>query len=128
MSYKIKEKRKMGIIARVFMVIGIIFSVLILLVIVLAIIKPYGIDVVKVAPAVLDNNPKSSYDHPYLNTKQEAILESAGIDPSTVPTEITLSQQKCAISILGEARVNEIVGGDTPSVVEVLKVKDCLNK
>jgi hypothetical protein len=123
-----KEKSRMSIVARIFMILGIIFTIIILLLAIVVLIKPYGVDVVKVVPALLNENPKSSSSNPYLTSKQAAVLESIGVNPNTLPTKITPSQQKCATAILGETRVKEIVSGATPSVIEVLKVKDCLNK
>jgi len=120
-----KGKRKVGILGIFFSILGVIFALLILLVGILMVVKPYGVDVIKVIPAVLENNPTSSYDHPYLTTQQEAILESAGVDLTTVPAEITQNQQDCSVSILGQTRVDEIIAGSTPSMGEILKVKSC---
>jgi len=121
-----KEKKRIGVFERIFMVIGVIAIVIVIAVLAIIIIKPYGVDVIKVIPAVLNENPTSSYDHPYLTTRQEAILESAGINPADVPTQATPAQQQCAVSILGAERVSEIVGGSEPSVEEILRVKKCL--
>ena len=97
-----------------------------LLLVVLIVIKPYGVDVVKLAPVLLNKNPESSYDHPYLTTKQEALLEAAGVNPENVPTEITPALQKCAESILGEKRAKEIEQGSEPTITEILQLKPCL--
>lgn len=121
-------KRKTGFIAKIFIALGIICFVLILAFIGLIIAKPYDIDPIKVVPALLESEPQSNYDHPALSTKQESILEAAGIDPSQIPTEISESQQKCAVDILGEQRAKEIAGGETPSLTEILKLKNCLDK
>lgn len=115
----------MTIIKKIFIFVKIIFIVVILLIGALVIMKPYGIDVVKVIPVMLDKNPTSTYNHPYLNTKQEAVLESAGINLEKLPAQITPQQQQCTISILGINRVNEIIAGSTPSLIEVLKTKKC---
>ena len=120
--------KKRGIISKIFVVFGVIFVIILLLLGVLIIVKPYGVNVVKVISTSLEDNPTSSYDHPYLSTQQESILESAGIDPKTIPTKITASQQECAISILGKERATEIASGSSPSITEVLKLKSCLNK
>ena len=89
------------------------------------VVKPYGVDIAKVIPAVLNEDAVSSYDHPSLTNQQEVILESIGIDPQDVPTEISPAQQKCAVDILGEERATEIVTGGTPTVSEIFKVKPC---
>lgn len=119
------EKKKRGIIANIFIGLGVIFLLLILLIAIILIVKPYGINLIKLIPAATSDEPISTYDHPLLNTKQESILESVGIDTKSLPSQITAEQQQCAISILGAERVSEIVAGGTPSMGEVLKVKDC---
>jgi len=123
------SQEKKGILKKIFMVIGIIVTIIILLLLItfgiLAIVKPYGFDVIKAVPALLDNPETSSYDHPYLSTKQEILLESAGIDLKTLPTEVTPSQQECSIEALGLERATAIASGSTPSVSEIIKAKHC---
>jgi len=104
-----------------------IFIIIILISIIgfFVIVKPYGINLVKIIPAILNTNQKSTYDHPYLNTQQELILESVGIDTKNIPTQITQKQQECVVLILGEERAREIVDGSTPSLNEILKIKKC---
>lgn len=67
----------------------------------------------------------STYDHPLLNTEQEARAAKAGIDVSKLPAEITPAQQQCVNNKLGEARVMEIIKGATPSPIEMVKVLPC---
>ena len=64
--------------------------------------------------------------HPLINESQEKALETVGIDPAGLPTEVTAEQEACFIEILGETRVNEIKAGATPSAVEVFRAKDCI--
>ena len=125
MKNKKNEKRKISFLGIIFILLGVLFIGVILFIGIIIIIKPYGVDVIKVVPAVLNNNPISSYDHPYLTTEQEVILESAGVDLKTVPTEITQTQQDCAVSILGQNRVNEIISGSAPTISEMFKAKSC---
>mgnify|MGYP000607403852 CR=1 FL=1 len=108
-----------------FLILAVIF-VIVLLAVALVIIKPYGIDVIKIIPVLLNKNIESSYDHPYLTTKQEALLESAGINPKNIPTEVTPELQSCAESILGKQRVKEIEQGSEPTINEILQLKSCL--
>ncbi len=117
----------MEIIKKIFMVIGIIFTILILLIGVIIIIKPYGIDITKIIPAILNKTPISSYDHPYLTTQQESILESVGINPEDVPTQITPQQQECTTSILGAERINKIMAGEIPTLIEIIQIKSCFD-
>lgn len=120
-----KEKRKVGVLGIIFIILGVIFALLILVIGIIIFIKPYGVDVIKVAPALFNESTTSTFDHPYLTTQQEVILESAGVNLKTVPTEITPAQQDCSVSILGQTRVDEIIAGSTPSMSEILKVKSC---
>jgi len=98
----------------IFFILGIIFVFM---------MQSHNINVFKIVPALI--RPKSTYDHPYLNTEQEAILEAIGYDTNKLPTQLTEQQIQCASSILGEARVNEILSGTEPGIVEVADVKKC---
>lgn len=96
-------------------------------IIALVIIKPFGINVLK-APALLTGPPSnatSTYDHPLLSTEQEVMLESVGIDTTTIPTEITAAQQQCAIDALGQERATEIMNGSAPTLTDFLKAQQC---
>lgn len=117
----------MKIIRNILAIIGSIYLLLTLFIVIFIIFKPYGINIIKVIPAVLNENQKSSYDHPNLTTQQELLLESVGINPKDVPTEITPTQQQCGIAVLGEKRANEITAGSTPTVSEIIKLKSCLS-
>lgn len=69
------------------------------------------------------------YDkNPLLNDEQEARLESYGVDVEALPKEITPGMTACFIEKIGVERGTEIVAGATPSPLEILKSKDCLNK
>jgi hypothetical protein len=125
-----KEKQGLKVWQIIFIIIGMITTAFILLIIFLAIaimlIKPWGIDVVQTG-SVLINPPTEStgYDHPLLNPQQEALLESAGIDPETVPTTITPAQQACATEALGEKRAMELVAGAAPSISDISQARHC---
>lgn len=114
-----------------FMIVGVLAVVFVvgigILIVILIYTKPFGVDVVKLVPALIDNNPDepSSYDHPALNTQQEKILESVGVDLKKVPTEITPEQLGCASQTIGASRVQEITAGATPSISEILEAKHC---
>ena len=71
--------------------------------------------------------PSSQVDkNPALSEKQEKTLETFGIDPASVPSSITPEQESCFIKILGQARVNEIKAGDSPTATEYFKAKGCI--
>ena len=64
--------------------------------------------------------------NPMLNESQEAVLETLGIDPASLPTEVTAEQQTCFEAAIGADRVAEIVAGDSPTATEVFKGRGCL--
>lgn len=61
-----------------------------------------------------------------LSATQEKALETFGINPDQVPTEISAEQRVCFEAALGEARVVEIMAGATPSALDYFKAKDCI--
>ncbi len=125
------EKQSLKIWQIIFIVIGMIttafFLLIIFVTIAIILIKPWGINVVDTGAALINPPTESTgYDHPLLNPQQEALLESAGIDPATVPTSITPNQQQCAIDALGEKRAKELVAGATPTLTDIARAKHCL--
>ena len=64
--------------------------------------------------------------HPHLNEEQEAALETIGVDPADVPSEITPEQEACFEEKLGEERVAEIEAGDSPTTMEMMKAQSCI--
>lgn len=65
--------------------------------------------------------------HPMLNEEQEKKLESLGVDVESLPSSITPGMETCFVEKLGQERVNEIVGGVSPSPIEIFKTRECLN-
>ena len=57
---------------------------------------------------------------------QAQALEAVGIDAAAVPTQFTLEQTACFVTVLGQARVDAIVAGATPTPTEFFQAKDCL--
>ncbi|MBU0660925.1 hypothetical protein KKG22_01955 [Patescibacteria group bacterium] len=113
-----------------FMVIGII-STIALIIIIIVIFGVYNIiknmtGSYTTAPINTDGvNTEEVYDHPALSEDQEQTLDKLGIDVSTLPTSITPEQQACAVEKLGQDRVLEIVGGASPSAIELVKAGSC---
>ena len=62
----------------------------------------------------------------YLSESQEKALKTFGIDPASVPSEITPEQEACFEAKLGEERVAEIKAGDSPTATEYFNAKDCM--
>ncbi|MFZ2252954.1 MAG: hypothetical protein WAW13_02130 [Minisyncoccia bacterium] len=61
-----------------------------------------------------------------LSDTQKQALINLGIDPASVPTTISATQESCFVSVLGEARVAEIKTGAVPNAIEFFKAKSCI--
>ncbi|MGB0757047.1 MAG: hypothetical protein ACPGO5_01185 [Patescibacteria group bacterium] len=61
-----------------------------------------------------------------LNTEQEAMLESVGIDPALIPTTITPELENCLRDAVGEERSAAIEAGAQPTTAELLQAAQCL--
>ena len=68
----------------------------------------------------------SDYDHPLLNEEQEKRAADLGIDTKKIPTKITEEQKECGARKLGEERIVEIMNGEEPTTIEILKLSTCL--
>ena len=64
--------------------------------------------------------------HPALSETQEKTLETFGIDPASLPIEITIEQEQCFKNTIGAGRVEAIKNGATPTAIEIFKTRDCL--
>ncbi|MCD4762158.1 hypothetical protein K8R32_04340 [bacterium] len=68
----------------------------------------------------------AKFDHPFLSSEQEVMLENAGIDVSALPTTLSPEMKACGIDALGQDRIDEIINGATPGPLDLLRVKSCL--
>lgn len=73
-----------------------------------------------------DTNDSATQPPPGISTGQAQALESVGINPEAVPTSFTPEQERCFVGILGQARVDAIVAGATPTPSEFYQAKSCL--
>lgn len=64
--------------------------------------------------------------NPLLSPAEEQALETAGIDPSGLPTEITPEMRVCFEAALGAERVSAIVGGETPTPTDFFRARHCI--
>ena len=111
-------------------VLGVLAGVVVLaiaaIIITLIIVKPFDFKITDVPAALIDiSDMESSYDHPLLTDDQEVMLESVGIDTSTLPTEITPEQIDCGVEALGQERVDEIMAGSQPTFTDLLNAQHC---
>lgn len=114
-----------------FVTLGVIFFILILGAVYLFVFDPLHLGPILFGSTadiqLQDNNGSAKTDtHPLLSETQEKTLETFGIDPARIPSEITPSQEKCFENKLGKARVEEIKAGDSPTAVEFFTAKECI--
>ena len=64
--------------------------------------------------------------HPLLDETQEGYLETIGIDPVTLPAEITPAMQECGLEALGADRVQELLSGSMPTLSDIMNAQHCL--
>jgi len=123
-----------------FVTLGVIFSIIILFVIYLFIFDPLNLkplifgsntttNTVKTeaAKSSEQNQNNSSENVSFsFSDAQKKTLQSFGIDPTTLPTTITATQQTCLEGKLGTARFAEIKAGASPNAIEFYNAKSCL--
>lgn len=63
---------------------------------------------------------------PLLSPTQIEVLGNFGIDPSTIPSTISPTQEACFVEKLGADRVAEIKAGAVPNALEFLLARPCL--
>lgn len=117
------------IIITFFAILGVIFFLLILVGVYFFVTDPLGLKplFLDTAPAPASSSGSEVVDkNPVLSPAQEKVLETVGIDPAAVPTSITPEQEACFKEVLGEVRVAEIIDGATPSPLELLQGKRCI--
>lgn len=68
----------------------------------------------------------SQDDNPVLSESQEAALEGIGVDPASLPSQITPEQEVCFVEVLGQQRVDEIKAGAMPSASEFFQARGCI--
>jgi hypothetical protein len=133
-----------------FMVLGILFVIILILLTVLFIADPYNLKPMffgtsgtaqttakPVAPVTTDTTTASTSDTPVpvttdttftLSAAQKQALVGLGIDPNSVPETVTAEQALCFEGKLGAPRVAEIRAGSVPSTFELIKVKSCVGQ
>ncbi len=78
---------------------------------------------------LVENISEESYNkHPLLSEEQEKMLENYGIDVSQLPSTISPEMEACFIDKLGQERTNQIIAGQSPTPMEVLKARSCLGE
>lgn len=114
-----------------FIFLGVIFFIILLFIAYLWFFDPLNIKPVlfsnnSQSDIIIDNNVSSTDSHPLLDENQEKMIESLGINPSSLPTEITPEMEVCFKDKLGAKRVAEIVNGDPISMADSIKASSCL--
>jgi len=115
-----------------FVGLGVIFFIIILVATYFWFTSPLSKE--KSLPVILSNvagKEGSKIDNidknPLLTEEQEAQLETIGINPSDLPTEITAEMEACFVVKLGETRTKKIIGGSAPTAIDFFKARSCIN-
>ena len=87
---------------------------------------PKGTETKNLSPSDTFESTAPEDKNSLLSEKQEKALESFGIDPASLPSEITPEQESCLEDAVGEQRADEIRAGDSPTLTEVIKAGGCL--
>jgi hypothetical protein len=111
-----------------FVTLGVIFFVLILVGVYLYIVDPFNLKplLFTAESEITETSSDSTDKHPALNEQQEAALEVFGIDPATLPNQISPDQEACFVEKLGAERVAEIKAGEAPTATDFFTARNCL--
>lgn len=71
--------------------------------------------------------PDETDSNPALSAEQETALRSSGVDPASLPSEITPEMEVCFEEKLGAERYAEIKAGSEPTVTDFFKAQSCLS-
>lgn len=112
-----------------FVSLGVIFFVLIIAGAVFFVTDPYNL---KPALKMLTGSGTPTTEttsegdkNPLLSDEQEAALESIGVDPASLPSEITPETEECLKEALGAERAAEIEAGAEPTANDYFKGREC---
>lgn len=134
------DQDKKGKFLRIFLTIILTFTATSLLYLALAVHilakNPFNIQACLISSFLGSNNDQAvpsgktsrepAYDHPLLSGDQEKILQNAGIDPASLPSEVSPEMEECFRNALGSQRVDEIISGASPGPLDILKARSCL--
>ncbi|OGH87001.1 MAG: hypothetical protein A2206_00370 [Candidatus Magasanikbacteria bacterium RIFOXYA1_FULL_40_8] len=114
-----------------FTVLGVIFFLIIMLGVYLFVADPFNLRPMlssfNLSPSGITTEASKTGDkNPLLNSDQEKMLESIGVNPETLPSELTPEMEKCLIEKVGAQRADEIVKGDKPTAIDLFKASACL--
>lgn len=134
-----------AILTKIFVTLGVIFTLLLIVVAYFFIADPYNLRPIlfgagggvqtslssEVASDALGDagasttTPLAGTGFTLSSPQRQALIEM-GIDPSSVPTQVSVQQETCFVEMLGADRVKEIKAGAVPNGIELLKAKSCI--
>ena len=134
-----------AILTKIFVTLGVIFTLLLIAAAYLFITDPYNLrpilfgtgggaqtslspEVANDAPGDADastTTPPAGTGFTLSSPQRQALIEM-GIDPSSVPTQVSVQQETCFVEMLGADRVKEIKAGAVPNGIELIKAKSCI--
>ncbi len=112
------------------MFLGVLFLALIIVLATIYMTDGYGIRSLlsgsSSSSSASDSSASGGVDkNPMLSESQEQVLEKIGVDPASLPSEITPEMEVCFEEKLGKERTDEIRAGDSPTPIDYAKAKDC---
>lgn len=118
-----------------FVTLGIVFFVLILGGCYMYFADPFGVFSWGVSPVSLMNMMTGKANvkidnvdkNPLLTEQQEAQLEAIGVNPATLPSQITPAMKTCFIEKLGQERAGQIIGGSSPTPMDFFNAQSCFS-
>lgn len=133
------------ILTKIFVTLGVIFSLLLIVAAYLFITDPYnlrplifgtdgGVQTsfspdtatdVQGDAATSTTTPSAGAGFTLSSAQRQALI-AMGIDPSSVPAQVSVEQEACFVQALGSGRVREIKAGAVPNAIELLKAKSCI--
>jgi len=114
---------------RLFVFFGVLFFLEIILGAYIWLADPFNLKPILSSSLPNSNaSSESTFDHPLLNSTQEAVLSGLGVDVANLPSEVTPAMETCLIAKVGTDRAQEIMNGALPNLLDIAKAKSCLSE
>jgi len=111
-----------------FVALGVLFSIIIITGAIFFIVDPYHIRPIIFGMMHPQKEPSTGNEdrNPLLSPTQEKTLEKIGVDPATLPSQITPEMEACFNQKLGEQRTTEIKNGSSPTPTDYTAAHSCI--
>jgi len=111
-----------------FVILGVIFFILLLVVAYLWIADPFNVKPLLFPAQTPASNTmtKTPSNNPLLTQEQIAGLQKLGIDTSKIPSSISPAMESCLVAKLGAVRTTEIKQGSLITAIDLYQAQSCL--